>query len=157
MKNLRKEWFTNDTSVSQTVRALFDTMSAFSDGILMQRDRDSKQYRTNVVGGATDAVTGQGRSGNVVPLRRDAGRKTDEPSRRNVYRVGEFWYFTALHGVEIGPYPTRFGAEVEAELFDSRCRGRGDAHPWVVVREFVRESLDAPAVDESSLESAEDR
>lgn len=58
-----------------------------------------------------------------------------------VFASGNQWYFHTREGVDVGPYPSQFEAEIEAGMLRELLRAvsRGDA-ALTVIREFVLDS-----------------
>lgn len=95
----------------------------------------------------------------------DAVRAT-EPAKTwfrsdRVFLSNNEWYFHTREGVDVGPYPSQFEAEIEAGMLRELLRpaARGEAS-LAIIREFVLDSYAmgrplAPNFSRALLESAE--
>ncbi|MCP5182958.1 MAG: hypothetical protein H6993_03295 [Pseudomonadales bacterium] len=74
-----------------------------------------------------------------------AGRKGESRwrwlRRDRVFGEGSRWYFLTREGIEVGPYSTRFEAEVEAEILSARLSRTTDQPGTRVVRDFIIETV----------------
>ena len=58
-----------------------------------------------------------------------------------VFLSDQMWFFHTREGVDVGPYPSQFEAEIEAGLLKELLREAGAEAPGMgVIREFVLES-----------------
>jgi hypothetical protein len=58
-----------------------------------------------------------------------------------IFATGERWYFHTREGVDIGPYDSRFEAEIEAGILRELLHGIEQGEPALaVIREFVLDS-----------------
>ena len=72
--------------------------------------------------------------------RRNETRKTWFRSER-VFLSGSDWYFHTREGVDVGPYPSQFEAEIEAGMLKELLRDTDKGEPaLIVIREFVLDS-----------------
>ena len=60
---------------------------------------------------------------------------------QRVFDSGNHWYFRTREGIDVGPYSTRFEAEVEADLLKHKLQGGGDEHPSETIRSFMLDSV----------------
>lgn len=74
------------------------------------------------------------------------GRKSDKERRlwfrsSRVFSSDDKWYFHTREGFDMGPYDTRFEAEVEAEMLkELLVEAEGGGSSAGVIREFVLDS-----------------
>jgi hypothetical protein len=74
-------------------------------------------------------------------------RKTDQQRRlwfrsSRVFASNEQWYFHTREGIDMGPYDSRFEAEIEAEMLKELFRESAPADGAMgVIREFVLDSF----------------
>ncbi len=61
--------------------------------------------------------------------------------RERVFASAGHWYFRTREGIDVGPYRTRFEAEVEADLLKHRLQGVEPADARAVIRSFMMESV----------------
>ena len=58
-----------------------------------------------------------------------------------VYNLAEQWYFRTREGINVGPYDTRFEAEIEASMIKELLRGAPVDHRSIeIIREFILDS-----------------
>lgn len=58
-----------------------------------------------------------------------------------VFLSNNEWYFHTREGVDVGPYPSQFEAEIEANMLRELLKPVGRGEPSLgVIREFVLES-----------------
>ena len=57
-----------------------------------------------------------------------------------VFLCDQQWFFHTREGVNVGPYPSQFEAEIEAGLLRELLRESGAAAGMNVIREFVLDS-----------------
>ena len=94
----------------------------------------------------------QSNSPTHTPVTGTAGRAAEQPRMwfrsERVYLLNQgAWYFRTREGVELGPYDSRFEAEIEAGLFRELIRSATDEEQKrSIFREFV---LDAHATGHS--------
>jgi hypothetical protein len=61
--------------------------------------------------------------------------------RERVFESAGHWYFRTREGIDVGPYRTRFEAEVEADLLKHRLQGIEAENAQAVIRSFMMESV----------------
>ena len=71
------------------------------------------------------------------------GRKGESTWFRSdrVFGAGDQWYFHTREGIDIGPYDTRFEAEIEAGMLREMLLGVEPSETLGVIREFVLDSF----------------
>ena len=61
--------------------------------------------------------------------------------RDRVFERSNQWYFRTREGIDVGPYRTRFEAEVEADLLKLKLQEMGSDHCPEVIRDFMLDSV----------------
>jgi len=64
--------------------------------------------------------------------------------RERVFASGGSWYFRTREGVDVGPYGSRFEAEVEADILIARLDHETSLPSLMVIRAFLLESVVEP-------------
>jgi len=67
-----------------------------------------------------------------------------------VFRVDGRWYFHTREGIDVGPYETRFEAEIDATMLIALLKAAEPERAKTVIREFALFS-DADAADFADL------
>lgn len=65
--------------------------------------------------------------------------------RERVFASGASWYFRTREGIDVGPYGSRFEAEVEADILIARLSHEQGAPSLMVIRTFMLESVVDPS------------
>ena len=76
-----------------------------------------------------------------------AARQNERPKLRfrseRIFNADELWYFHTREGVDVGPYQSRFDAEVEAALLQAvLCKTPPGSDSLRVIQEFVADGRD---------------
>jgi len=58
-----------------------------------------------------------------------------------VFEHGCNWYFRTREGIDVGPYPTRFEAEIEADILIARLAHESIAQSNGIIQAFILESM----------------
>jgi hypothetical protein len=61
--------------------------------------------------------------------------------RERVFERGGHWYFRTREGIDVGPYASRFEAEIEADILVARLARETTLPPARVIRAFILESV----------------
>ena len=64
--------------------------------------------------------------------------------RERVFASGGSWYFRTREGIDVGPYGSRFEAEVEADILIARLAHEASLPSAMVIRAFLLESVIEP-------------
>ena len=76
--------------------------------------------------------------------------RKDEPPRTwfrsdRVFRVDGQWFFHTREGIAVGPYKTRFEAEIDAGMLKCLLADADQARAKTIIREFMLYSDSGPA------------
>jgi len=66
--------------------------------------------------------------------------------RDRVFLDGTGWHFRTREGIDVGPYGSRFEAEIEADILIARLARDATAQSLRVIRAFMTESVQKPLV-----------
>jgi hypothetical protein len=61
--------------------------------------------------------------------------------RERVFERGGNWYVRTREGIDVGPYTTRFEAEIEADILIARLGQASTAQSTRIIRAFILESM----------------
>jgi len=61
--------------------------------------------------------------------------------QERVFERGGNWYFRTREGIDVGPYTTRFEAEIEADILIARLAHESMAQSTRIIRAFILESM----------------
>lgn len=64
--------------------------------------------------------------------------------RERVFASGGSWYFRTREGIDVGPYGSRFEAEIEADILIARLGHEASLPSLMVIRAFLLESVVEP-------------
>ena len=64
--------------------------------------------------------------------------------RERVFASGGSWYFRTREGIDVGPYGSRFEAEIEADILVARLGHEASLPSLMVIRAFLLESVVEP-------------
>ncbi len=64
--------------------------------------------------------------------------------RERVFASGGSWYFRTREGIDVGPYGSRFEAEIEADILIARLDHEASLPSVMVIRAFLLESVIEP-------------
>ena len=72
-----------------------------------------------------------------------------------VFESAGHWYFRTREGIDVGPYRTKFEAEIEAELLKHKLQEQQEADGSQTIRNFMRESLQQGIFSDSRTEQSD--
>lgn len=64
--------------------------------------------------------------------------------RERVFASGGSWYFRTREGIDVGPYGSRFEAEIEADILIARLDHEASLPSLMVIRAFLLDSVVEP-------------
>jgi len=76
-----------------------------------------------------------------APLMRIGERARQWLRRERVFERGGYWYFRTREGIDVGPYTSRFEAEIESDILVARLSRDATAQSARVIRAFILESM----------------
>jgi hypothetical protein len=74
--------------------------------------------------------------------------------RERVFDRAGRWYFRTREGIDVGPYASRFEAEIESDILTARLSRDSAAHSIRIIRSFLMESVRQRSADASAAPSA---
>lgn len=61
--------------------------------------------------------------------------------RERIFERGGHWYFRTREGIDVGPYASRFEAEIEADILIARLARDSSLQAPHIIRSFILESI----------------
>lgn len=74
--------------------------------------------------------------------------------RERVFDRAGHWYFRTREGIDVGPYASRFEAEIEADILTARLSRDSAAHSMRIIRSFLMESVRQRSTGSSAASAA---